>query len=61
MSVRNCKLSLCKMLVLLRFDFARPALGGGRGGANCEGNSFIWIEWGRAAKRSMFLKQVNAG
>ena len=30
-TVRNCKLSLCKMLVLLRFDFARPALGGGRG------------------------------
>ena len=57
-SGRNCKLSLCKMLVLLRVDFSS---GRGGGGANCEGISFIWTEWGRAAKRSMFLKQVNTG
>ena len=30
-SARNCKLCLCKMLVLLRVDFARSALGGSRG------------------------------
>ena len=30
-SGRNCKLSLCEMLVLLRVDFARLALGEGRG------------------------------
>lgn len=29
-SGRNCKLSLCEMLVLLGVDFARLALGGGR-------------------------------
>ena len=57
-SGRNCKLSLCKMLVLLRVDFSS---GRGGGGANCEGISFNWTEWGRAAKRSMFLKQVNTG
>ena len=59
MSVRNCKLSLCEMLVLLRFDFARPAVGGGRGRGKLR-RDLLYLR-GRAAKRIMFLKQVNAG